>query len=305
MAQKHGVSAVLSNKILFLTAQGFPLPKFSDQEPALGEVTLKLVPSRPPPAPNSNHMKILTPRRLLPAVAAFAAISSANAATFFNEDFSDFSPNPNLALGTGYGTNTTSFASGDFRNSTGDTHRIYLGTNDTSYFGSDFIFQATVTFGASTSAWSAAFIGMGDSDATAAATYGEPSVGPHVYMSLRPDNNTIYSSDGLPTANTSEDNSIGTVPSGTHLVRMRWNAALGQATFEFDNGNNGSIDGTFTLNGADNGFNSTNSQLFIGGGNGLIVDNISVSAVPEPSTYGLIGAGALAAVAFVRRRRRL
>jgi autotransporter-associated beta strand protein len=32
---------------------------------------------------------------------------------------------------------------------------------------------------------------------------------------------------------------------------------------------------------------------------------LSVTAVPEPSTYGLIGAGALAAVAFVRRRRKL
>jgi hypothetical protein len=34
------------------------------------------------------------------------------------------------------------------------------------------------------------------------------------------------------------------------------------------------------------------------------MDNLSMTAVPEPSTYGLIGAGALAAVAFVRRRRK-
>lgn len=31
---------------------------------------------------------------------------------------------------------------------------------------------------------------------------------------------------------------------------------------------------------------------------------INATAVPEPSTYGLLGAGALAAAAFVRRRRR-
>ena len=31
---------------------------------------------------------------------------------------------------------------------------------------------------------------------------------------------------------------------------------------------------------------------------------LTVSAVPEPSTYGLIGAGALATVALVRRRRK-
>lgn len=36
------------------------------------------------------------------------------------------------------------------------------------------------------------------------------------------------------------------------------------------------------------------------------IDNVAVNttAVPEPSTYGLLGAGALASVAFVRRRRR-
>ena len=35
-----------------------------------------------------------------------------------------------------------------------------------------------------------------------------------------------------------------------------------------------------------------------------MVDNFSVTAVPEPATYGMIGAGALAAVSFVRRRRK-
>lgn len=34
------------------------------------------------------------------------------------------------------------------------------------------------------------------------------------------------------------------------------------------------------------------------------IDNITVTAVPEPSTYGLMGAGSLAAVALLRRRRR-
>lgn len=34
-----------------------------------------------------------------------------------------------------------------------------------------------------------------------------------------------------------------------------------------------------------------------------IVDNVSLTSVPEPSTYGLIGASALAAVAVIRRRR--
>lgn len=37
---------------------------------------------------------------------------------------------------------------------------------------------------------------------------------------------------------------------------------------------------------------------------GLSAENSSMQAVPEPSTYGLLGAGALATVALVRRRRR-
>lgn len=34
-----------------------------------------------------------------------------------------------------------------------------------------------------------------------------------------------------------------------------------------------------------------------------MVDAFSVTAVPEPSAYGILGAGALASIAFVRRRR--
>lgn len=39
-------------------------------------------------------------------------------------------------------------------------------------------------------------------------------------------------------------------------------------------------------------------------GGDLMIDNVAVTAVPEPSTYGLLGAGAFAAVAFLRRRRK-
>lgn len=36
----------------------------------------------------------------------------------------------------------------------------------------------------------------------------------------------------------------------------------------------------------------------------LMVDNVTISAVPEPATYGLLGAGALAGAAALRRRRK-
>ncbi len=53
---------------------------------------------------------------------------------------------------------------------------------------------------------------------------------------------------------------------------------------------------TLDVNG---GMNFGNIATFNGSG-----VTASVSAVPEPSTYGLMGAGAAAAIAFVRRRKR-
>lgn len=89
-------------------------------------------------------------------------------------------------------------------------------------------------------------------------------------------------------------------------------------------GTNGLATGSYTLGLSTDGVNYTNSSLissfhgntpiktqaiesigFESGSTGTVtVDNISVTAVPEPSTYGLMGAGALAAVAIVRRRRK-
>lgn len=83
---------------------------------------------------------------------------------------------------------------------------------------------------------------------------------------------------------------------------MEWNASTKLATFLFDVGNDGVYDPalTFTVNGADNGFNASNSRLFLGGDNGLSFDNIVVSAIPEPSAALLGGLGVLA---LLRRRR--
>lgn len=60
------------------------------------------------------------------------------------------------------------------------------------------------------------------------------------------------------------------------------------ATFEFDQLNDGSIDEAFTIDASDNGFNATNSQLILGGGNGLIFDNIGVTLFSEPFALNLI-----------------
>lgn len=43
----------------------------------------------------------------------------------------------------------------------------------------------------------------------------------------------------------------------------------------------------------------------VNGDSTLWMDNLSITAVPEPSAYGLLGAGALASAAFLRRRRKV
>lgn len=71
------------------------------------------------------------------------------------------------------------------------------------------------------------------------------------------------------------------------------------------------LTGDYAYNLFSNGVTGDFATITGFGGNitGVNFDNatglLSITAVPEPSTYGLLGAGALAAVAFVRRRRRL
>lgn len=223
------------------------------------------------------------------------------AATFFTEAFSDGAIGTNFTIGTGFGTPTTSFATNDFTVTSGTGSRVYLGTVATDYSTVNFVFQATVTV-PNADAWAIAFFGMGNPTA-GSAVFGEPITGSNLFMAVRHDitpTNRLESRDNATSAVGTNQGNIPAAANGTHLLRMTWNAATQSAFFEYDSGNNGSIDQSFTVNGADNGFNGSNSQLVLGGGNGIKFDNISVTSVPEPSIALLGGLGALA---LLRRRR--
>lgn len=78
---------------------------------------------------------------------------------------------------------------------------------------------------------------------------------------------------------------------GTGVTGNTYNLLSGFA------GTGNSVGGTFSITGYD----TTNWLASLNAATG----QLSFSTVPEPSAYGLIGAGSLAAAAFVRRRRRV
>ncbi len=194
----------------------------------------------------------------------------------FLETFSGNSVGPYLTPGTGYGTPTTNFT-GAFTITSGLGSRIYLGTNKTNYSSVNFVFEADVTVPVLNEPSSIAFMGMGRTTPVGGNSYGEPLTIPHVGMLVRNDENQLDARDNSPngTANDFAVNNVG-ITVGTHRIRMSWDATTKLATFAIDLGNNGSYDSSFTVNGADNGFTATNSQLYLGGGNGLSFDNVSV-----------------------------
>ena len=232
----------------------------------------------------------------------------ASGATFFTEDFSDNSASPNMSLGTPFGTPTTDFT-GDFTinepSNLSDGERIYLGTNDTDYSAVDFIFEAEVTYpsvytGGGNAAWGWGFFGMGSADASAGNF--EPDTTNRLATMFAASSGTLYSKD-LGVQGTQVTGLTGLLGS-THLVRLTWDSTTKMGLFEFDLGNNGSIDESFTIDGSNNGFDATNSQLYLGGGRGITWDNISVTVVPEPNSMTILVLACLGITIGVRRRRR-
>jgi hypothetical protein len=225
---------------------------------------------------------------LILSIALVASVHPASGANFFTEDFSDNSPRPNMILGNGStdkvqgftGSPTTDFQ-GAFKITSGEGKRIYLATKGNDYADLNFRFDATVSMPNTTNAWAYAFIGMGDHNATGG--YGEPGM-PSIAAAIDPAAESVFR--GRDNGQGVSDTPIANPRLGKHRVRMTWNAITKLALFELDLGYTGefSADHKMIIDGSDNGFTSSNSRLFVGGGDGVTFDDISVTAVPGSDT---------------------
>jgi FecR-like protein len=210
----------------------------------------------------------------------------------FVEDFQSGEPGPHLALGIQGGSPTADFSRGTFAITSGEGSRVYLGTRSTNYASVDFVFEATAIMPEGTNPWSDAFFGMGNS--TPEGSVSEPAA-PNILAVIRIDDETA---NGLETRDCKFVNSnrpdsgvvISPKLSGkTVRLRMTWNAQTQAALFEFDTEHaSGPFQPTYylTADGSDNGFERWNSQLILGGGNGLQFDDIrvTVTGALAPST---------------------
>ena len=259
-----------------------------------------------------RHVMTATCVFVVCAMALAGSLGTASAATFFTEDFSSNTSGPNLTLGPVWNTPDPDFSNGNFSITGPQGGRIYLGTNDTDYATVEFTALATFTISSTpgTNNNVSPFMGFG-STTPDAGNWGEPT-GPRMVARLQVDPDGIHYSDNVagerPASTIVGGSGIG-LRGGTHRVRMIWDNNTQMATFDVDQDYAGGAlvsDHNFVLNGADNGFDASNSQLiFGGGGNGpndpMIIDDISV-VIPEPATGVLLLAG-LVMLAVWRRRR--
>lgn len=212
---------------------------------------------------------------LMVSAAALTEINAQSYTPIVSEDFSSLSLPTSLEQ-TG---SEVSFAGGTaaFTGITED-ERTYLRTTTGTgnFFSTSFRASVTLIHNEQT----IAFFGIGTGQADSGLSY-EPA---------HPSINTRAHGDGLAGDNTNiSDNGVTTTPtslgSGTHRMRLTWDAAAQTATFEFDQNYDGI---TFTpevttsaYDGSDNGFDSTTARIFFGG-YGVTFDDLLIEVLNAP-----------------------
>ena len=258
-------------------------------------------------------------------MAALGVCGTAQAANYFSENFNSVTGLGANGMDVGanlefYQDMTAMVANGDvtwasglldatgkqcnlhsYGSSTGVGGTHYLRTKDDDYNEVDFI--ASVLFSRNSADGSGVmFFGLGDGDNGGG--YGEaddPMVA--LKMSEAGDQIAVVSparnwNYALGASNISP-NPAGALATPI-FARMTWTAATEEVRVEVDEGNDGSFEFDMTLDASVYNGNNTNSRVFFGGRD-TSWDNFSVSAIPEPTTVGLLLTGG---AVLLRRRRK-
>ena len=223
---------------------------------------------------------------------ALALGGTAQAVEMFTEDFSSGTLPAALELSDEYvhvgyfdldpAADLVDFSGGNATYALGEGSRQYVQTVDTDYSNYDFVYEATVTTQIDATGWSYAFFGMSSVEIDAG-WYGEPALngGPRLDVSMLGGGNFAFVREGGLVAG------VAGVPldDGTHRLRMTWDAGAQQADFAFDfdyvDGETFQPEFAFTRDASAYGFDTTNSRLFFGGGNGLVFDDMVVDFAPD------------------------
>jgi hypothetical protein len=217
---------------------------------------------------------------------------------FFTEDFNGGPPAADrLEVSTAYPLEWEDYALPDFTSGaavfTGwdDYTRTYLRTVAT-YLDTDVVAEVTVTVPAG-GPLGISFIGFGSGHTGDCEFYCEPAGFPAIYLRVLPNG---FGDGSAATDHTSGNiiqehiglSSVG--GTGTHRVRMSWNAATQQVTFAVDEDYTGGqpfaadvVIGPIAA--AADAFDATNARIFFGGANGATFDDLSISRPPVLSAF--------------------
>ena len=220
-----------------------------------------------------------------------------NAAQFFTGDFNNGTAPAEVELTSGF-TRAYTGSLSDYVSFAGSSaacedlteYRQYLRTIDSDYSAVDFRFEATIIRTSGTTAWGRIFYGLGVGTVRTD-FFGEP--GRPVIGCVAEENSVARFYEMI---NDSTENGDGHLPvgsaafagPGTHRLRMDWNITNQLATFSIDqNYAGGTFAGDFSFDvDATRSllpFPGSSSYLYIGGGEGVVVDDISVTAIPGPA----------------------
>lgn len=248
--------------------------------------------------------------RVVPFAAMMLMLGTAHAAVDVSEDFTtDFG----ALVDTG-GSGTSTVTGGVAEIGTpggGNDGRDWYGTSDTDYGLFNFVAEVDVVVEAGTNNENSLYLGLGvgnDADNGGGAPgFDEPSVGPAVYVGVRDNagaNHILGDFDGTSTGAAIGANTAGPAGAGTHTLRLDYDGIT--ADFSIDLGQTGTFALLSSIPAADNGFDGTNSRVFIGASQGRQFDNFNVTVgeriIPEPTSLVLFGLGTVGTLCMRRRR---